>query len=122
MSSTHELKSLETRLKALKSELATVTKSKADIDAQERSLAAQVKSLENQIKTLTGKTVVVSEHAIVRYMERVHGIDLDQIKNEIVGRDHKTLKLPSGQYKTNGHKFRVKNGVVVTVITDDKER
>lgn len=120
--STHELKTLNTRLAAIKEERELLRTRRTEIDERDKTLAKQQSQAEQQVAQLKTKSVVVSEHAIVRYMERVHGIDLDQLKNEIVGRDHTTLKLPNGQFGVNGHKIRVKNGVVVTVLTIDKDK
>lgn len=89
---------------------------------ERRALLKKRRALEDAIKEQSQSGVAVSDHAIVRYMQRVHEIDIDQIKSEIVGFDHKAHKLPDGQFGVNGHKIRVKDGVVVTVVVRDQDR
>ena len=62
----------------------------------------------------------ISDHAIVRYLERVKGMDIEAIKKEILPPHvHADTKvMGNGYYPVNGkHKVRVKNGVVITVFT-----
>lgn len=48
----------------------------------------QVISIENKIKKLdNNKTCKVSEHAIVRYFERVKGFNIDEIRAEILSQE-----------------------------------
>jgi len=62
----------------------------------------------------------ISDHAIVRYLERVKGLDIDEIRKEILP-DYvraKTKAMGNGYYPVNGtHKIRVKNDMVITVFT-----
>jgi len=61
----------------------------------------------------------VSDHAIVRYLERVKGLDIDAIRKELLPDDVRQATLMgNGYYPVNGtHKVRVKDGVVITVLT-----
>ena len=116
-----QLDSLNRRLTKVNIQLNELANGKR-VNIDRKSLVKQKHSLEARIHALTRNGTAVSDHAIVRYMQRVHGIDLDQIKDEIVGHDHKTLKIPDGHYGVNGHKIRVKGGVVVTVVVRDNEK
>lgn len=61
----------------------------------------------------------VSDHAIVRYLERVKGMDIKALKKEILsdGLATKVRQLGDGYYPVKGkYKIRVKDGVVVTVL------
>lgn len=119
--STHELKSLTTRLNAIRDERADVLSQQAVLLDKDRKLANQERQLQLEIDKLKAAALVVTEHAIVRYMQRVYDIDLEQIKREILGTE-KELKLPNGTYPVNGHKIRVKNGAVVTVLVKGNEK
>lgn len=62
---------------------------------------------------------VISEHALVRYMERVLGLDMEAIRETILTpeqklmiRELRTLKLPLG----GGVTAKVVDGVVVTIL------
>lgn len=62
----------------------------------------------------------ISDHAVVRYLERVKGMDIAAIKKEILPDDvaAKTKIGGNGYYPVNGqHKVRVKNGTVITVFS-----
>lgn len=64
----------------------------------------------------------VSDHAVVRYLERVQGWDIEALKATIVPPEIRALaeKMGNGAYPVAGGKYkvRVQGGVVVTVITD----
>lgn len=69
--------------------------------------------------TLRSKTanLVVSEHAMLRYLERVELVDLQEIAALVLPEDKKeTIKtLGSGKYPINDHRVVVVDNVVVTV-------
>lgn len=74
---------------------------------------------------LQNKKLTVSEHAIIRYVERVLGINIEDIENKILNQTtcHLVEELGNGRYPCNNGKFMivVKDGCVVTVIGDDKQ-
>lgn len=64
----------------------------------------------------------VSEHALLRYLQRVHGIDIDEISKQILTEPNKKAisvmksgKLPLG----NGVRAVIKDQTVVSILTDD---
>lgn len=69
----------------------------------------------------------VSDHAIVRFLERVAKVDMDEVRRNIVGEQQASLieKFGGGEFpvtnKTLGD-FRivVQEGTVVTVLTPDE--
>ena len=66
--------------------------------------------------------VSVSDHAIVRYLERVKGMDIKAIRKEILPKhmSKAVSQLGNGFYPVGDtHRVRVKGGVVVTVLTKD---
>jgi recombination DNA repair RAD52 pathway protein len=66
-----------------------------------------------------GAMTRVSDHAIVRYLERVKGLDIEAIKKEILpdALSRAAKKMGNGFYPVNGtHKVRIKNQVVITVL------
>ena len=67
---------------------------------------------ENEIK--------VSDHAIVRYLERIKGVDINAIKEEIVTDNIRKMVDTlggAGIYPDRNHKVVMKNYTVVTVET-----
>lgn len=120
----HQLKQLESRKKLLQAErtskLSVVVEAKEALDATN----AKLQAVEREITALQAKSPVpvVSEHAILRYLQRVKGLDLDAICREIMPdgvaeqiKLLKTCKLPVG----NGVYLVVENHVVRTIETQD---
>lgn len=118
----HELKQL----------LVRITKKKADVEAKliaskesarEYSIAdSELRKLEDEYKKeLEGqKEIIITEHAYLRYFERVLGYDLDEVRGDIL--EHRVEQminnLKTGKFP-HREKFRlvVKNRVIVTIET-----
>lgn len=109
----HTLKGLQTARSRLDAEISRI---KGELDKAQREL----KEIQSQIKQLT-KRVVASEHAILRFLERKRGINIDEIKEEILS---DTLKgqieqLGSGKFPIgDGLRAIVKQNVIVSIISD----
>lgn len=59
----------------------------------------------------------VSDHAIVRYLERKHGFDFDAIRAEILTPDRAAaIRAGATSIRHDGVKFVVKDGVIVTTL------
>lgn len=102
-------------------------KSEIDLIKRERQLADErlavaernLKKIEEEMKKFkNGNKIIVSEHAILRYLERTMGLDIKAIEKEIL--TDETLKqyrtLGNGKYPVeNGCKAVIKDNVVITV-------
>lgn len=104
---------------------------KIDLSNRQKDLNSKRKiidQLKNKIKEIESETddeITITEHAYLRYFERVLNYDLSEIKNEIV--TDQVLKLteklgksgsfPTGKQTKEGKEYRIalKNNVVVTV-------
>ena len=122
------IKQLRSQLNQLESEAEAL---KIDLANKQRDLNSKRKTvdlLKNKIKEIENETnddITVSEHAYVRYFQRVLNYDLNEIKKEIITEQvlDLTSKLgnsgsfPTGKKTTDGKEYRValKNNVVVTV-------
>lgn len=85
-------------------------------DNELKTLNKRIKEYEDSIKDMT-----VSDHAIVRYCERVLGMDIDDIRADILAEKFgvvaKSKALGNGKYPIrNGRRAVVQNNSVVTVI------
>jgi len=61
---------------------------------------------------------VVSEHALLRYLERKYNLDLEDIKREILTNDNVIMikNMGNGKYPiSDGLKAVVKNNTVITI-------
>lgn len=114
------LKSLQVQLRKTKEELQEKTSIKKENDEKIVQLKKRVENINTEIKSLSESEVVVSEHALLRYFERVMGYNLDEIKDKILNdeiREQMELLGKNGTFPNNeGFKLKVKKGVVVTII------
>lgn len=125
MSDHVELKYLTRRLEDAKSALRVLKDERSELDNKIRKEQETVTRLDKEIGRLkssnTGKAAIVSEHALLRYFERVLNFDLDKIKRDLMpeGVEKAIKTMGSGTFPTTTHRLKVKNGIVVTVLTDD---
>lgn len=120
MDEVRSLKKLKSQLKgmlenaeALKAEAAEKQREYSEKMNQIRSMEQQISKLENNGK------VKISEHAVLRYLERVKGIDVADIEKEILSPEilEMVKKLGgNGTYPGNGYRIIMKNYTVTTVI------
>lgn len=114
-------------VKELKSQL---TKKQGELDAIKIEMVTRQKEYESKKKIVDELSIKIeklekptnpeiSEHAILRYVERVMGINIDDIKKEILSEEVLDLidKLGgNGTYPTKDFRVVMKDNVVVTVV------
>lgn len=114
------LKSIHSQIQKAESDYEGLIIQKNQIIATINHKKNQIQELKNQLKSFEKpKNITVSEHAILRYLERVDGINLEQIISKISTDKLKEMVnvLGSGTFPVDG-KFsvKVKNNVVVSVF------
>jgi hypothetical protein len=114
----HELKALQVQISKAKAD-AEIKKENLKVANQEyNQILEKIKNLETRLKEASTEPLV-TEHALLRYIERVYGIDLDVIKGDILTENTiQAIKtLGSGKYPIgSGLKAVVKGGNVVSVV------
>lgn len=116
----HELKALQVRLTKARAEEGVKKEIMQSASRDYENAKKLVASLEVEVAKNTAKDPVVSEHALLRYIERIYGIDLKEIEDQILTPCNiKAIKtLGNGKYPLqSGGKAVVKGGTVVS-ITD----
>ena len=58
----------------------------------------------------------VSDHAVIRYLERVKGIDIESLRREIGRRVDRAAELGATGCILDGFEYRMKDGAVTTVV------
>ena len=98
---------LITKLKKLSTDMSTNTKA--------------LNEIEQKLKDLT-VTVQISEHAVLRYLERYKGLDVEEIKKEILPNEewlnsilNKSEDTKIALIKIGDHRLEIKDNVIVTV-------
>lgn len=117
-----ELKKLQSMLSSLEASVEALKTQEAQIKRELSSKRMDMNHLKQRIENLAKKHdgVTVSEHAIIRYIERVMGINIEQIAEKILPEKelHYIQQLGNGHYPVNHGEFKivVKDGVVITVL------
>lgn len=62
----------------------------------------------------------VSDHALIRYIERVHGIPMEAIRQQILLKAENAIRLGAGAVRLEDCTLVIKGSTVVTVKADDK--
>jgi len=129
--SSEELKQLQTRLSKAKAKLKSKRDELHEVQREVNERLAVVDELKQEIHLLQMKqaTPTVTEHAILRYISRVLGIDLDEIRDRILTESvvkqiqtlgNGTYPVESKDEKGNRRypfKVKVKNNTIVSVWT-----
>lgn len=111
------LKRLQSELSDAFADLEAAFRENENLDREIERRKERVRNLKFKIQELTKGSLIVSEHAVLRYMERVMGIDIEKIKLAICGCDPTNVKTPmDGVFPiADTHNIRIKGGVIVTV-------
>lgn len=97
---------------------------KEEIEYANQSLLTLQENLDN-IPDYNKDGIVISDHAIVRYLERIHNIDIDKIKDTILDDYLESYIIEhrgNGKFHNSDSTFRatVKDGVIVTIVRGKK--
>lgn len=116
------LKGLETKYKTLETKRNLIIKEVEEKQQEASKLKKDMGQIKQQIDNLKSKSdgkVIVSEHSLLRYIERVLGIDLKEIEDKILSDEDKQTVSALGNctYPKDGFKLKIKDGTVVTIIT-----
>ena len=115
------------KIKGLKSQLKRM---QGDTEALKVEISNKQKECNNKVKAIkvlkeqidkfeNNKNIKVSEHAIVRYFERVKGFDISEVERDILTEEVLILieKLGgTGGYPNKDFKVIIKNYTVTTVV------
>lgn len=119
---TRELKKLETEQKLILKELSEQEGLIKKAESSIHQLTINLGDVREQIDKLKKSQIIVTEHAILRYLERIEGLDVESIKEQVLPQDifEQAATLGDGIFpaKTpSGENYRVvvKNRTVVTV-------
>lgn len=117
----------------LNDQISSIRRSIDALMRNEKSLAAvyndnqnKIQDINRKIKEATeeDKDLIVSEHAMLRYVERVIGINRDEMVEKVLPKElmSSAKSLKNGTMAiNNSHRIRVRDGVVVTVVSLDRE-
>lgn len=115
-----KIKGLQSQLSALQGEAEAI---KIDISSKQKEYNNKMNAinrLKQQIDNLSkNKNIKISEHALIRYFERVKGYDINEIEKEILNDD--ILKMVevlggNGKYPNKDYSVVIKDFTVTTIV------
>lgn len=120
-----EIRLLIEKIASCKDKVEELKNKQSSIQNEIKTYNGMIKTFEKQVHSLrTPAQPKVSEHAFLRYFQRVEGYDLNEIRNKILPTD--TLKIidvlgKSGIYPVENFKVVLKDNTVVTILTGDEK-
>lgn len=115
-----QIKQLRSQLQKLMAEASAAKQVAADAQRKEAEIARRVKDLNNQIETLSRtESPYITEHAMLRYFERVLGFDMAFLADEILDdlTKAKIAAFRSGTFNKSGYSLVVKDMSIITIKT-----
>ncbi|OCG58678.1 hypothetical protein A9G41_05795 [Gilliamella sp. Nev5-1] len=113
------LKKYQTQLQKLKAKQSVVKTELTDCQHRYNSIKNEILDVQTKINELSrNNKLIVSEHATIRILERMFGINLSEIHEQIIAEILPVYtKLGDGLFpvKCIGLRAVIKNGVIVTV-------
>ena len=120
MKEARKIKGLKSQLNIMKGDAEAIKISLANIQREYHTKLNSIKYLKEQIEKFENNDkIIVSEHAIIRYFERVKGFDISEIEKDILSDEVLNLIEQlggSGTYPVKDFKIMMKNFTVTTVI------
>ena len=118
------VKKFETMKNEIVGKITGLKEQKKIVEKEISTLEESLKSLEQKINNLQNSDLIVSEHAIIRYIERVIGINIEEIVEKIATEKMKKMVecCGNGLYPSENGDFKLKinNNVVVTILNNEK--
>lgn len=105
-----KIKELEKELSGLERRISDSIETVRAMQEQSKKDSIRVAAIKNQLKSIVPKELVVSDHAVLRYLERKFNISISDIKKEILSQCSGLEQL--GSVKAQG--FVIRDNVVVT--------
>jgi len=117
-----KIKSIQVQITKIEEEIKNYNLQLQNIHLDITTKQQQMKKYQEELKKLkTSNDIIISEHAILRYIERVMKIDMVKLSNEIMSNEFKKgiTTLGNGTYPYNNHLLKVVDSVVVTVTVKE---
>ena len=126
-----ELKSLQVQRTKAREEMDVLNKEKASLDERLGTLKKQISALSQRIDAMTAvpAKIVISEHALLRYYERVEGLDVQGVVERLISPKTEeqikkiggTGKFPIGEINGTKVTLVLSKYVVTSLLTPKTE-
>jgi predicted ribosome quality control (RQC) complex YloA/Tae2 family protein len=116
-------KKLYDRKKKLERDLQEIRSTKYALQKEENLKQQELTKINDNLNKLKRGELVITDHAIVRYMERVKNLPLEEVKKLLLPDSTRALigELGNGKFPAGGtHSVVVKDNIVLTVIANNQ--
>ena len=121
-----EVKQCRARIKQLGVEISDLCREKQRVQKKIAECSGAIQSEKDRLKAFEGKDIEVTDHAILRYLERVNGLDVESIVQAMISEDLRqqvatlggTGKFPG----PNGTRLVMENKRIISVIPSITQR
>lgn len=112
------LKTLNSNLKEIRKKITSLLDQRMLLQEEINKAQSIERQIEAEILRLKEDNIIISEHAILRYFERVLNYNIDEIKSILLTPEVESniKKCGNGTYPANGFKIIVKNNVIKTIV------
>lgn len=112
-----KIETIHGRISEYQREMTALQGEVAQMEAMRRTLLAEVER-----RSRPAEGVRITDHALLRYVERVFKIDVDALRRQILTDGvAKGIELGASTITVNGIQFRVKDRSIVTVIGSEQK-
>ena len=110
-----ELRLAQRTLKRIKEQKAQLTAQQVKLNDEQREVKKRVTDM-TQALSEKNRRPKITDHALIRYLERVYGFDLEQVREDLMTDDVKSaIKMGAKSVKVDGYTLVVKDYAVVTI-------
>lgn len=114
------IKQIKEELKEIDKEINKLLIDRASLESKLKAKVDKKAELEEKIESIKKQSgqVTLSDHAILRYLERVEKVDVEAVRKKILTGQLKEFVAVvgnNGKFPIKGGKAIIKNGVIVTV-------
>jgi hypothetical protein len=109
-----KIKALQKKLKTLQRELIDNEQITKDMQSHNSTLRTKISRIKSSLDQMVPKELRLTDHAILRYMQRAQNIDVDGVREEIE-------KMFENTYISNGNirGFVIRNNTIVTYVGEE---
>ncbi len=113
---------LRDKLNSLLTERQSLKDKRSQADRRLTALEKEIDDLNKQLALSEPAPLVISDHAMLRYLERKYSLDMEELRSEVLPQDPNVVnainKLGSGTFPVGeSHKLVVKGNTIITILT-----
>jgi hypothetical protein len=107
---------IQQRLIEIEHELCGLSARRKVLGTEKEQLIREKKSVKDP---LFGGKITVSDHALIRWLERMKGIDMDLVRQKVLS-DQQVLAIRCGAsaIRSNGHRYVIKDYTLVSIVPE----